>query len=178
MLNRFTSWKEATLKSLARNTIIHQSIRTTASKAKAARPTVEKLIRLAKENTLFAKRQAYKILNDHALISHLFNEIGPRFKDRASGFTRIINLGNRRGDDASVVIFELTEIKQKVKVKKAKKETQKETPEEQAVEKPAAEEKPRTDTAVKEEKHPEKGKPQKKFFGGFKNIFKKERDSL
>ena len=113
LLNRFTSWRKSTLYSLARSLLIHQRIRTTLHRAKAVRPLAEKLISLAKLNTLAAKRQAAKILNDHQLVSMLFSDIGPRFAKRQSGYTRIINLGVRRGDDAKLVIFELTEIKEK-----------------------------------------------------------------
>ncbi|MBM3250072.1 MAG: 50S ribosomal protein L17 [Candidatus Omnitrophica bacterium] len=177
-LNRFTSWRKATIRSLAQNLITYQSIRTSLSKAKAARPLAEKLISLAKQNDLASKRVAYSILGNHALVSHLFTEIGPRFSKYQGGYTRIIPLGIRRGDSTSVVLWELTEIKKK-EAKKPKKEAA-EMPKkpEAGRETPAEEARPRTETAVKEEKHPKTQKPQKKFFGGIKSIFKKERDSL
>lgn len=78
-LSRFTSWHDATLKSLARSMIIHQAIKTSLSRAKAVRPLVEKLISLAKANTLSAKRQAFKTLGDHKLVAVLFKDIGPLF---------------------------------------------------------------------------------------------------
>ena len=174
-LNRFTSWYDATMKSMARNVIIYQSVRTTLHKAKATRSTVEKLIGLAKANTLAGKREAFRILGDHKLVSVLFKEIGPRFEKRQSGFTRIINLDKRRGDNAQVVIFELTEIKKK-EIKKPKKEKAA-TPEEiEGPKQEIIEEKKHEPTA--KEKPPIGKKPAKKFFGGLKNIFKKERDSL
>ncbi|MDD5409218.1 MAG: 50S ribosomal protein L17 [Candidatus Omnitrophica bacterium] len=183
-LNRFTSWHEATIRSLARNVIICQSIKTTLARAKASRQAIEKLITLAKENTLFARRQAQKVLGEHKLVNILFNEIGPRFSNRSSGFTRIIGLGKRRGDDAEMVIFELTEIKKK-EVKKAKpaKEAKPqpaqaadETVEEGSSKKEAAEEK-KHEPAVKEGPAKDK-KPQKKFIGGIRSIFRKKSDSL
>lgn len=180
-LNRFTSWHKATMKALARSVFIDQSIKTTRAKAFAVKPVIEKLITLAKKNTLFAKRQAYKVLCDHELVSKLFDDIGPRFKNRAGGYLRVLNLGKRRGDDANMVILELTEIVKRENIKKTKKakepaEKIKETP---TKETPIEEvTKPRTEDAVKEEKHPEAKKPQKKFLGGIRNIFKKERDSL
>ena len=119
-LNRFSSWREATVKSLARNILIYQSIKTTRNRSKAVRPLVEKLISLAKQNTLAAKRRAYDILQDHALVSRLFKEIGPHFEKRPAGFTRIIGLSKRRGDSADMVIFELTEIKKVEKKKRVK----------------------------------------------------------
>ena len=182
-LNRFTSWQEATLKSLARNLVVYESMRTTLHRAKAVRPLAEKLVSLAKANTLSAKREAFTILGDHKLVSLLFNEIGPRFAKRASGYTRIINLAKRRGDDAKIVIFELTELKPKVKrvkkAKEAKPEEIKKATEETPVSEEAAEEKqPKAAEASLKEKPPVSKKPSKKFLGGIRNIFKKKSDSL
>lgn len=180
-LNRFTSWHKATLVSLAKNLLIRQSIKTSLVKAKAVKPLVERLIFLAKSNSLAAKRRAFKILCDHKLVSQLFNEIGPRFINRASGFTRTINIGLRRGDNASIVIFELTEIKKK-EPKLPKKEKEKEIrPPEEGQTIPLKEEKtsqkPETKVALKE-KPPVIKKPAGKFLGGLRKIFKKQRDSL
>ena len=177
-LNRFSSWRKSTVRALARNLLVYQSIKTTLHRAKAVRPLAEKLISLARQNSLAAKRQAAKILNDHKLVSLLFSDIGPRFAKRQSGFTRIINLGTRRGDDAQLVIFELTELKEK-KEKKPKKEKE-EKPKEIAQESPIEEKKHEaTKVSLREkEKPPITKKPSKKFLGGIRNIFKKERDSL
>jgi len=175
-LNRFTSWHKATVISLAQNLLKNQSIQTTKDRALASRQLVEKLITMGKENTLAAKRRAYKFLGDHQLVSVLFNDISPRFKNRAGGYTRIINLGKRRGDDANMVVFELTEIKKEEK-KKAKKSSKKEVA--KAQEADIEESKPKTEKGAKEEKqHPADDKANKKFLGGIRNIFKKERDSL
>lgn len=176
-LNRYTSWNKATLKSLARNLLINQSIRTTRTRAFAVKPLVEKLIGLAKKNTLAGKRQAFKILCDHKLVSRLFNEIGLRFKHRNGGYVRIINFEKRRGDNADMVIFELTEIikREKKKSKKAEESKEKEIEETPIIETTA-----KTEDTVKKEKeqHPVSKKPSKKFLGGIRNIFRKERDSL
>ncbi len=183
-LNRFTSWRKSTLISLAQSLLTQQSIKTTAHKAKAARPLVEKLISLAKVNTLAAKRRAFKILSDHRLVSLLFNEIGPRFANRIGGYTRIINLGVRRGDNAKLVILELTEIKKK-EAKKPKKDKDKVTKQEEekkteTVKEKLAEEKkaPGIPGVSVKGKAPIVKKPSKNFFGGLRKIFKKERDSL
>jgi len=168
-LNRFTSWRRATVLSLVKNLIIYQSIRTTKVKAQAAKPVAEKLISWALSNTLAAKRQANKILGDHKLVSILFNEIGPRFKGRLGGYTRILGVGRRRGDNAEVVIFELTEIKKKEQKKQPKKEKE---------EKPLEEKKPEAPQEKPPVTHPESKKAPKKFLGGIRRIFKKERDSL
>jgi len=178
-LNRFTSWRKATLKSLAQALVLHQSIKTTLTKAKAARPLAEELISLAKANTLSAKRRAFDILGGHKLVKILFDEIGPRFAKRNSGFTRIINLGSRRGDNAKTAILEFTEIEKKEKkVHKKSKESaeQSKHPEATATEKKPAEEKKAPAQVM--EKPPLEKKPSRKFLGGIKNIFKKERDSL
>ena len=183
-LGRFTSWHKATIKSLARNMIIHQSIKTTLSRAKASRQLIEQLVTLAKTNTLFARRQAQEVLGEHRLVNLLFNEIGPRFSKRNSGFTRIIGLGKRRGDDAEMVIFELTEIKKKeVKKSKLAKEAKPqaiqpvdETVEDKTAKIEPVEEKKHEPTA-KENSAKDK-KPQKKFIGGIRSIFRKKSDSL
>lgn len=183
-LNRFTSWRKATELSLARNLFIHQSIKTTKTKAKAVKPLVEKLISLGKENSLAAKRRAYSLLRDHSLISLLFNDIAPRFEKRSGGYTRILSLGLRRGDSAEVVLLELTEIKKKEqkKPKKAKHAGEQgakpaSVTEETHGQQPEAAEKHKQEEHIKE-KPPVTKKPAKKFLGGIKNIFKKERDSL
>lgn len=155
--------------SLAKNLFIYQSIKTSLHKAKAAKPLIEKLISLAKQNTLAAKRQVFKLLGDHKLVSYIFSEIGPRFAKIQSGYTRIINLARRRGDNAQIVILELTQIKKK-EVKKPKQEL--------AKEKPSEEKKPEAKGVAVKEKPPIAKKPTKKFLGGLRNIFKKERDSL
>lgn len=181
MLNRFTSWRKATLISLSRNLLVYQSIKTTVQKAKAARTLVEKLITLGKENNITAKRNAFKILQDHKLVSLLFSEIAPRFKSRSSGYTRITRLGARRGDNAQMVVLELTEIKKKETRKpKQEKEPKSDKAKEEKIEsKPEkdVEEKPKTEVALKE-KPPISKRPTKNFLGGLKNIFKKERDAL
>lgn len=176
-LNRFTSWRKSTLESLARNLLIHQRIKTSLNKAKAVRPLVEKLISLSKANTLTAKRRAARILGDHKLVSMLFNEVAPRFAKKQGGYTRIINLGLRRGDNAQLAIIELTEIKEK-KAKQPKKAKEVKPETEIKPEKPIEEKKPETPNVAVKEKPPIIRKPAKKFFGGLRNIFKKERDSL
>lgn len=182
--NRFTSWHRATLISTAKNLLAYQQIKTTKIKAKATKPLVEKLITLAKENTLAAKRHAYALLGDHKLVKILFNDIGPRFKNRPGGYTRTILTQRRRGDSAEMAILALTEIKKEAPRPKKTKEA-KSGKEEKAV-KPQdnktqqgqmAPEQPKTELP-KKERPPLEKKPHKKFFGGIKNIFKRERDSL
>lgn len=168
-LNRFTSWRRATLRSIAQNLLLYQGINTTLTKAKAVRPLVERLILLAKDNSLSARRTAFRILGSHKLVGLLFNEIGPRFADRHSGFTRIINFGTRRGDNAQMAVLELVVIKKRERKRPLK---EKEVKVEGERPSPAVKEKP------VEEKPPLVKKPSKKFLGGIRKIFKKERDSL
>ncbi len=109
-LGRFSSWRKATVRDIAKATIIHQRICTTKARAKEARKLVEHLITLGKDNTLAAKRMAFSILCDHQVVSDLFNKVARRFEHRLGGYTRIIPLPLiRRGDNASLVYLELTE---------------------------------------------------------------------
>jgi large subunit ribosomal protein L17 len=187
-LSRFTSWHDATIRSLARNMVIAQSMRTTLTRAKASKQLIEKLITLGKKNTLFARRQAQKVLGEHKLVNVLFNEIAPRFSKRNSGFTRIIGLGKRRGDNAEMVIFELTELKKKEakKLKPVKEEKPQTVSPEQpldsgdigiAQKKPIVEQKKESKIAIKDSPL-DKKRPQNKFIGGLRTIFKKKSDSL
>jgi large subunit ribosomal protein L17 len=140
----------------------------------AVKPLAEKLISLGKKNSLHARRQAYKILGDHRLVSLLFKDIALRFNNRAGGYTRILGYGRRRGDNAEMVLLELTEIRKK-EPKKHKK------PKEAGLEKekPVEEKKTKPETAPGEKgKPPVIKKPDKKFLGGLRNIFKKKSDSL
>ncbi len=107
---RKSSWRKATIRDIAKATLIWQRIRTTESRAKEARKLVDRLVTLGKERTLAAKRRAFAILCDHKVVSSLFDDIAERFKNRAGGYTRIIPLGeSRRGDNARLVFLELTE---------------------------------------------------------------------
>ncbi|MDZ7814953.1 MAG: 50S ribosomal protein L17 [Planctomycetota bacterium] len=109
-LGRNTNHRRATLRNIARNLFIHERITTTPAKAKAARRFAEKLITLARKDTLHARRLALSRLPDRKVIDLLFEEIAPRFVDRPGGYTRIIPLAKRRlGDAAPQVIFELVD---------------------------------------------------------------------
>ena len=97
------------LHNLAKALLIHGKIRTTEIKAKELRRVVEPLITLAKRNDLHARRQAYRVLNDHALVKRLFDEIGPVFAGIPGGYTRILKMAMpRKGDNAPMAIIELT----------------------------------------------------------------------
>jgi large subunit ribosomal protein L17 len=89
----------------------HHSIRTTVAKAKEYRPNAEKLVTLAKEKNLANIRRALSVVPDKTLVKHLFEVIGPHFRDRPGGYTRIMRLPkNRLGDDGPVAILEFVDL--------------------------------------------------------------------
>lgn len=132
-LGRTSSHRKALMKNLATNLIKREKITTTIDKAKAIRPYVEKLITRAKESSVHNKREAAKKIQDRKVLIKLFDDIGPRFKERNGGYTRIMRLGLRPGDAAEMAIIELV-----VQVQKEKKKSDKKKKEEK-VEAPAAE---------------------------------------
>jgi large subunit ribosomal protein L17 len=185
LLNRRTTWRAATIKSLVQSLLVHESIKTTLNRAKATQPLVEKLISWGKANTLEKKRLAFAAVGDHKLVQLLFTEISPRFKARTGGYTRILRLENRRGDDAQMVLFQLTQLKQKTKAEKSRKQPKdigkaEEVPAQPHEEKHLKDQPHAPEKESKPESHTPKktAKPAKKFLGGIRNIFKKERDSL
>jgi len=108
-LSRTPSHRKALLHNLAKALLIHGKIRTTEIKAKELRRVVEPLITLAKRNDLHSRRLAYRVLNDHALVKRLFDEIGPVFAGVPGGYTRVIKLAMpRKGDNAPMAIIEFT----------------------------------------------------------------------
>ena len=108
-LSRTPAHRKALLQNLAKALLVHGKIRTTEIKAKELRRVVEPLITLAKRNDLHARRQAYRVLNDHALVKRLFDEIGPVFAGVPGGYTRILKLAMpRKGDNAPMAIIELS----------------------------------------------------------------------
>ena len=97
------------LANLATQLFQHGRISTTEAKAKRLRPYAEHLITFGKRGDLHARRQVLKRLNDKSVVHTLFAEIGPRYADRPGGYTRILKLGNRKGDNAPMAIIELVE---------------------------------------------------------------------
>ena len=118
-LGRNSALRKATVRDIAKATLVRQRICTTQAKAKEARKLVDKLITLGKKGTLTDKRRAFAILCDHKLVSTLFTKTSPRFKNRIGGYTRIIPLGTRRGDNAQLALLELTE-KEEIVISKPK----------------------------------------------------------
>jgi len=108
-LGRTSSHRNAMFRNQLASLIASERIVTTLPKAKELRPIAEKLITLAKNDSVHARRQAARQVPDDALIAKLFDTIGPRFSTRPGGYTRIMKLGARRGDAAEMAILELVE---------------------------------------------------------------------
>ena len=121
-LRRNSAHRRALLRNLVTSFLEKERIRTTLAKAKAAKPLAEKMITLAKKNTLHARRMALSYLTKEAAVKKLFEELAPRFTERAGGYSRIVKLGLRSGDGAQMALLELigTEFKKKEKKKKDK----------------------------------------------------------
>ena len=121
-LGRTASHRKATLANLAASLIEHKSIITTTPKAKEARGVVERLITFAKRGDLAARRQVLRTIRDKNLAKELFDNIAPKYENRPGGYTRVIKLGNRKGDNASMAVFELVgyEGTQAAKIEKAR----------------------------------------------------------
>jgi large subunit ribosomal protein L17 len=92
---------------LATDLFMHEKVTTTEAKAKALRPLAEKLITKARKGDLHARRIVMKTITDKAAVAKLFEDVAPRYEDRAGGYTRITKLGPRRGDGAEEAIIEL-----------------------------------------------------------------------
>ncbi|MFO1269309.1 MAG: 50S ribosomal protein L17 [Rubrivivax sp.] len=108
-LNRTTSHRLAMLRNMCNSLLTHEAIRTTLPKAKELRSVVEPLITLAKEATLANRRLAFDRTRDRAVVSKLFDELGPRYKARPGGYTRILKMGFRVGDNAPMAFVELVD---------------------------------------------------------------------
>jgi len=108
-LSRTKSHRRALFANLANALLKHEQIKTTLPKAKDLRPYVEKLITLGKRGDLHARRQANAKLRDDKVVAKLFAVIGPRYKDRSGGYTRIIKAGFRYGDAAPMAVIELVD---------------------------------------------------------------------
>jgi len=190
-LARYSSWRKATVRDIAKATLVHQRVCTTLAKAKEARKLVEQLITLGKKGELIHRRRAFSILSDHQLVQDLFNKTSPRFKSRQGGYTRIIPLAEkRRGDRAQLVYLELTEkdriIISKVKSEKPVKAKAPQVTEGKVVSEPAKTPPPVTETKPEAPKaklptpgHEEKAikqkiKTSKGVIGGIKQFFRKK----
>jgi len=106
-LDRTRGPREALLRGLATSLVLYEHMNTTLAKAKAVRPIVEKLITVARRKSLVARRQLTKYLTVESAVNKMIEEIGPRYATRPGGYTRIIKLGQRKGDGAEIAQIQL-----------------------------------------------------------------------
>lgn len=108
-LNRNSSHRKAMFSNMAVSLFEHELIRTTLPKAKELRGFAEPLITLSKEDSVAKRRLAFSRLRDRDVVTKLFNELGPRYKDRSGGYLRVIKCGYRTGDSAPMAYVELVD---------------------------------------------------------------------
>jgi large subunit ribosomal protein L17 len=108
-LGRNTPHRAAMLRNMVTSLFEHEKITTTDARAKELRKVVDRMITLGKRGDLHARRQVLSVIRDQKVVAKLFDLIGPRFKDRPGGYTRIIKIGSRLGDNAPQSIIALVE---------------------------------------------------------------------
>ena len=108
-LNRTSAHRQAMLRNMMNSLIAHEAIKTTLPKAKELRRVVEPMIPLAKQDSVATRRLAFARLRDDASVAKLFTDLGPRFKARPGGYTRILKMGFRVGDNAPMAFVELVD---------------------------------------------------------------------
>ena len=126
-LGRTSSHREAMFRNMVTSIIKHESIRTTDATAKEVRKLADRMITLGKRGDLHARRQALSVVRDKEMVAKLFGELAERFRSRAGGYTRIVKVGYRFGDNAPVSILEYIpdeNKKEKAKPKKKAKKTE------------------------------------------------------
>jgi large subunit ribosomal protein L17 len=118
-LGRNSSHRSAMLRNMVTSLLSHEKITTTDARAKELRKLADKMITLGKRGDVHARRQALQIIRERKVVAKLFDMIGPRYKDRPGGYTRIIKLGFRAGDNAPLSQIELVEEEFTAKPRKA-----------------------------------------------------------
>ena len=108
-LNRTSAHRQAMLRNMMNSLLTHEVIKTTVPKAKELRRVVERMITLAKVDTVANRRLAFDRLRDRDVVTKLFNDVGPRFNARPGGYTRILKMGFRVGDNAPMALIELVD---------------------------------------------------------------------
>ncbi len=108
-LNRNSSHRKAMFSNMASSLLNHEVIKTTLPKAKELRRVAEPLITMAKSDSVHRRRLAFARLGDREIVTKLFNELGPRYKDRPGGYLRILKMGFRAGDKAPMALVELVD---------------------------------------------------------------------
>ena len=122
-LGRIAPHRDAMLRGLVTDFLRVERVRTTQAKAKALRPLAERMITLGKRETLHARRQAARVIRDPEVVRKLFSDLAPRYAERPGGYTRIVKLPARSGDNAAMAMIELVEAE--IAPKKASKKTAK-----------------------------------------------------
>jgi len=160
-LGRTTAHRKALFRNMVTALIRRERIRTTLAKAKELRSHVEKTITLGKKGTLHAKRLARKVVAEKEAFSKLFGALSERYAQRSGGYTRIIKIGNRRGDDAPMAFIELVDREEKAPAAKTEKKA---APKKDAAKKPEkkAEAKPEKEKKTAEAKKADKKKTETK----------------
>ena len=120
-LNRTSSHRKALFRNLVLSLIEHERIKTTDAKAKELRRYADRMVTLGKRGDIPARRLAFAFMQSRDAVKKLFDEIAPRFKDRAGGYTRVVKFGVRRGDAAPLSIIEFTGTVEKAATKKPPK---------------------------------------------------------
>lgn len=164
-IGRTPDHRQSTLRNLASGLIEHHQIRTTLVKAKALQQYVERLITYAKENTVHSRRLVFKFLQNRALVKKLFDEIVEKFEGRNGGYTRVVKLGQRRGDGAMMSIVQLVGFEQLIMEEEAekKKRRQQRAEKKKAAEEAREKEAKETEAAAEAEEAAEpEEKPKKK----------------
>lgn len=108
-LNRNSSHRKAMFRNMAASLLDHEIIKTTLPKAKELRRVAEPLITMAKSDSVANRRLAFNRLRDREVVTKLFNELGPRYRDRPGGYLRILKMGFRSGDQAPMALVELVD---------------------------------------------------------------------
>ena len=108
-LNRNSSHRDAMFRNMAASLLHHEVIKTTLPKAKELRRVAEPLITMAKADSVHKRRLAFSRLRDRDVVTKLFNELGPRYRDRPGGYLRILKMGFRAGDKAPMALVELVD---------------------------------------------------------------------
>ena len=114
-LNRTSSHRKSLLMNLSNALITHEQITTTLTKAKELRPFVEKIVTLGKKGDLESRRKAIASLQDKKMITKIFDTFANRYKDRKGGYTRIVKIGNRYGDNAPTAVIEFVDRNEEAK---------------------------------------------------------------
>ncbi len=119
-LGRNSSHRKAMMRNMVTSLLDHEKITTTDARAKELRKIAEKMITLGKRGTLHARRQALQVIMDKNVVAKLFDRLAPRYAERPGGYTRIVKLGYRSGDNAALSLIELVEEEFTPKQKKEK----------------------------------------------------------